>query len=78
MKTVKTLWLDNNKLCSLPSEIAQLETLEALFVRLSSDWIATVTLFSVAQKPAHVSSARARSADQTEESQRAALEADGS
>jgi hypothetical protein len=34
MKTVKTLWLHNNVLCSLPSEIAHLETLEGLFVRL--------------------------------------------
>jgi Leucine-rich repeat (LRR) protein len=35
MKNLKTLWLYNNKLCSLPSEIAQLTSLERLYVRLS-------------------------------------------
>jgi Leucine-rich repeat (LRR) protein len=35
MKNVKELWLGSNNLCSLPSEIAQLETLETLIVRLS-------------------------------------------
>jgi Leucine-rich repeat (LRR) protein len=35
MKNVTTLNLFNNKLCSLPSEIAHLATLEGLFVRLS-------------------------------------------
>jgi Leucine-rich repeat (LRR) protein len=35
MKNVKRLWLGINKLCSLPSEIAQLATLEWLYVRLS-------------------------------------------
>jgi Leucine-rich repeat (LRR) protein len=34
LKKVKTLHLHNNKLCSLPSEIAQLATLEWLYVRL--------------------------------------------
>ncbi len=34
MRNVKKVWLYNNKLCSLPSEIAQLTTLEVLFVRL--------------------------------------------
>ena len=34
MKSVKALYLNNNKLCSLPSEIARLAVLEALFVRL--------------------------------------------
>jgi Leucine-rich repeat (LRR) protein len=33
VKKVKTLWLDNNNLCSLPSEIAHLTTLEELTVR---------------------------------------------
>jgi Leucine-rich repeat (LRR) protein len=35
MKNVKLLWLYGNKLCSLPSDIAHLETLETLHVRLS-------------------------------------------
>jgi hypothetical protein len=34
MKNLKTLNLYNNKLCSLPSEIAHLTTLEGLAVRL--------------------------------------------
>jgi hypothetical protein len=34
-KNVKSLWLGYNKLCSLPSEIAHLATLEVLYVRLS-------------------------------------------
>ena len=34
MKNVKTLSLSNNNLCSLPSEIARLTTLEVLSVRL--------------------------------------------
>jgi Leucine-rich repeat (LRR) protein len=34
MKNLKTLWLNGNNLCSLPSEIAHLTTLERLFVRL--------------------------------------------
>jgi Leucine-rich repeat (LRR) protein len=33
LKNVKELWLENNKLCSLPSEIALMTTLERLFVR---------------------------------------------
>jgi hypothetical protein len=36
MKDLKNLYLDHNKLCSLPSEIAHLETLEGLSVRLST------------------------------------------
>jgi Leucine-rich repeat (LRR) protein len=35
MKNVKTLDLAINKLCSLPSEIAHMTTLEGLYVRLS-------------------------------------------
>jgi Leucine-rich repeat (LRR) protein len=35
MKNVKTLHLYNNNLCSLPSDIARLTTLELLGVRLS-------------------------------------------
>jgi Leucine-rich repeat (LRR) protein len=34
MKNLKKLHLINNKLCSLPSEIVQLTTLEELWVRL--------------------------------------------
>jgi hypothetical protein len=34
MKHVKTLLLGINKLCSLPSDIAHLATLERLYVRL--------------------------------------------
>jgi Leucine-rich repeat (LRR) protein len=37
MKNLKTLNLYSNKLCSLPSEIAHLKTLERLIVRLSGD-----------------------------------------
>ena len=33
-KNLKTLWLNNNNLCSLPSEIALMTMLEWLFVRL--------------------------------------------
>jgi Leucine-rich repeat (LRR) protein len=39
MKNVKQLYLYDNNLGSLPSEIAQLTVLEELFVRLSRDWI---------------------------------------
>jgi hypothetical protein len=35
MKSVKQLYLFGNNLCSLPSEIAHLSTLEELWVRLS-------------------------------------------
>jgi Leucine-rich repeat (LRR) protein len=31
---VKFLWLGSNNLCSLPSEISHLSTLEGLYVRL--------------------------------------------
>jgi hypothetical protein len=34
MKNLKELYLNNNNLCSLPSEIAQLTMLEGLYVRL--------------------------------------------
>jgi Leucine-rich repeat (LRR) protein len=34
MKNLKTLHLSGNDLCSLPSEIAHLKTLERLYVRL--------------------------------------------
>jgi hypothetical protein len=65
MKNVKTLYLHDNKLCSLPSEIAHLATLEELRVRSLKQFhrdLTTGTLFSGLQQPAHVSSARARSA----------------
>jgi Leucine-rich repeat (LRR) protein len=35
MKVVKTLYLYNNKLCSLPNKITHLATLEELYVQLS-------------------------------------------
>jgi Leucine-rich repeat (LRR) protein len=35
MKSLQQLWLFDNKLCSLPSDVAQLATLEWLYVRLS-------------------------------------------
>jgi Leucine-rich repeat (LRR) protein len=35
MKNLKQLALSNNNICSLPSEIAHLTTLERLFVRVS-------------------------------------------
>jgi hypothetical protein len=35
LKHMKTLYLAYNNLCSLPSDIAQLTTLEGLFVRVS-------------------------------------------
>jgi Leucine-rich repeat (LRR) protein len=41
MKTVKEFNLYNNNLCSLPSEIALMTTLEKLYVRWRSDWIVT-------------------------------------
>jgi hypothetical protein len=34
MKKVEQLWLSGNNLCSLPSDIAHLATLERLYVRL--------------------------------------------
>jgi hypothetical protein len=81
MKTLKQLQLYINKLCSLPSEIARMTTLEKLFVRLSKRFDRDLTNSHVVSgrwQPAHVSSARARSADQSKESQCAAFEADGS
>jgi hypothetical protein len=80
MKSVKQLFLNNNKLCSLPSEIAQLTALEELWVRLAKRLARDLTQqsrCSVAQKPVHLSSARARSADQSQDALRAALEANG-
>jgi hypothetical protein len=81
MENVEELDLSNNKLCSLPSEIAHLMKLEELDVRLSKRLDRGLTKsygVSGLRQPAGVSSARARSADQSEESRRAALEADGS
>jgi hypothetical protein len=81
MKNVKGLYLDSNNLCSLPSEIAQLATLEVLYVRLSKRLDRDLTkshVVSGQQQPAHISSARARSADQSHGARRAALEAYGS
>jgi hypothetical protein len=81
MKSVKEVWLHNNMLCSLPSDIAHLTMLDTLFVRLLKRLDRDLTRkprVSGLQQPAHDSSARARSADQSEESRRAALEALGS
>jgi hypothetical protein len=80
MKNLKKLWLSSNKLCSLPSEIAHLATLEVLYVRLPKrfDRDLTIVVVSGAIQPAHVSSARARSADQSQGALRTAIEADGS
>jgi Leucine-rich repeat (LRR) protein len=81
MTNVKTLWLHNNDLCSLPSEIAHLTTLVNLFVRLLKRLHRDLTkprCFSGRRQPAQVSSARARSADQSQGALCAALEADGS
>jgi hypothetical protein len=80
MKNVKTLDLSKNNLCSLPSEIADLKTLERLYVRLSKRFDRDLTIVVVAgqRQPAHISSARTRSADQSQVALRAALEADGS
>ncbi len=81
MKNVKVLWLSNNKLFSLPSEIAHLGKLERLYVGLPKRLDRDLTkshVVSGQRQPARVSSARARSAEQSEDSQRAAVEADGS
>jgi hypothetical protein len=68
MKNLKTLWLHANNLCSLPSEIAHLETLEFLFVRRSKrfDRHLTTRLVLGREQQAQVSSARARSTDQSQ------------
>jgi hypothetical protein len=78
MKNLKELFLSCNKLCSLPSEIAHLSTLERLIVRLSKGLDRDLTkshCVSGLQQPVHVSSARARSADQSQDPQRGAVEA---
>jgi hypothetical protein len=78
MKYFKKLWLDNNNLCSLPSEIAHLAKLERLYVRFSKRLDRDLTksvVVSGLQQPAHVSSARTRSADQSHVAHGAALEA---
>jgi hypothetical protein len=72
------LWLGNNNLCSLPSDIAHLARLERLYVRLLKRFNHDLTLFSGLRQPAHISSARARSADQSQDALRAALVANGS
>jgi hypothetical protein len=81
MTNVKQLHVNDNNLCSLPSEIARLAVLEALFVRLLKRLDRDLTksrVVSGLEQPAHVSSARARPADQSEDTLRAAIEADGS
>jgi Leucine-rich repeat (LRR) protein len=81
MKNLQELHLSDNNLCSLPSEIAHLATLVVLQVRFSkrSDRDLTKSHYVSGQwQPFHVSSARARSADQAQDTLRAAIEADGS
>jgi hypothetical protein len=82
MKNVNFLLLSDNKLCSLPSDIAHMETLATIYVRLSKrldhDLTTAMLLLSGRRQPARVSSARARSADQSQDARCAALEADGS
>jgi hypothetical protein len=66
MNNEKVLSLSYNNLCSLPSEIALMTTLEGLYVRLlkRSDCDLTKShVVSGRREPAQVSSARARSAD---------------
>jgi leucine-rich repeat protein SHOC2 len=78
MEHLKRLYLTTNNLCSLPSEIAHLATLEELGVRFSKRSrrdLTTGTLFSGQRQPARVSSPRARSADQSQDALRASLEA---
>jgi Leucine-rich repeat (LRR) protein len=80
MKNLKELHLDHNNLRLLPSEIAHLTTLERLYVRLSKRFDRDLTkshFVSGSFQPTHVSSSRARSADQSEGALRTALEADG-
>jgi hypothetical protein len=80
MKNLKRLNLNVNNLFSLPSGIAHLVKLEALYVRLSKGLDRDLTkshVVSGLRQPALVSSARARSADQSQEAHRAAIEADG-
>jgi hypothetical protein len=81
MKNVKSLYLSTNNLCSLPSEIAQLATLDRLYMRLSKRLDRDLTkshVVSGLDQPAQVSSARTRSADQSEGASRAPIEAGGS
>jgi hypothetical protein len=66
MKNLKQLYLNDNKLCLLPSEIALLAKLEILYVRLSKRLDCDLTKSRVVSgrpQPAQVSTARARSAD---------------
>jgi hypothetical protein len=78
MKNVKRLFLHNNNLCSLPSEIALLTTLKSLEVRCWKRFDRDLTKSRVVagrRQPADVCSARARSADQSQGALRATLEA---
>jgi Leucine-rich repeat (LRR) protein len=78
MINVRQLRLHVNYLCSLPSEIALMTMLETLGVRLPKRLDRDLTKIhgvSGLQQRAHVSSARARSADQSQVALRAALEA---
>ncbi len=80
LKHMKELFLCNNNLCSLPSEIALLATLDTLYVRVwkrVNRYLTKSRVVAGRRQPAHVSSTRARSADQFDVAQRAALEAGG-
>jgi hypothetical protein len=93
MKNVMEFYLISNKLCSLPSEIALMTTLEKLYVRLSKRLREQSALRAVGNdlglddrdlterhvvsgraQPAHVSSARTRSAGQSQAAHGATLE----
>jgi hypothetical protein len=66
MKNLKRLWLYNNNLCSLPSEIALVAKLKELYVRLPKRLDRDLTKSHVVSglfQRAHVSSDRALSAD---------------
>ncbi len=81
MTNIRTLRLDGNRICSLPKEIAHLTKLKELWVRECQRWFARsdrkATCVGLQQR-AHVSSARARSADKSQVALRAAIEAGGS
>jgi Leucine-rich repeat (LRR) protein len=55
MKNVESLRLEDNKLCSLPSEIAHMTTLEELWVRRSSELILISRLFRSTTTGSHLS-----------------------
>jgi Leucine-rich repeat (LRR) protein len=81
LKNVKKLYLNSNNLCSLPSEIAHLATLETLSVRLSGLSDRDLTLRRVLSgqpQPAHVPASGNRPAYRARDALRAKLELSGS